>query len=174
MSAHATEQPEPAPVDPPSSGGDDESSLTRLEVRLQPTQIALLDGMGRRLTRERRKAGRTGRRLNKSALIRAAVSVLTEARGQIHGATEAEIADSLKRWLASGGGHTDPLPRQTRDALREARRQLAAVDRVLARASDLAPGATSEADASGNAPDSPQFAPEASQPPHLPQTPERP
>lgn len=140
MSTQATEQPESAPVDTPPSGGDDESSLTRLEVRLHPTQISLLEGMGRRLTRERRKTGRSGRRLNKSALIRAAVSVLTEARGQIHGTTEAEIADSLKRWLAAGGGHTDPLPRQTRDALREARRQLASVDRVLSRAESYPAG----------------------------------
>lgn len=118
--------------------GDDDSGLTRLEIRLLPTQVRLLDGMARRLTRERRKAGRTGRRLNKSALIRAAIAVLIDARGHIHGATEAEIADSLKRWLAAGD-RTSPVPRQTRDALRDARRQLATVDQLLARAEDFPP-----------------------------------
>lgn len=114
-----------------------EAGMTRLEVRLHPTQVGLMDGMARRLTRERRRAGRTGRRLNRSALIRAAVTVMTEARGSIHGTTEAEIADSLRRWLATDPGG-DTLPRRTRDGLREAHRHLdalhATIDELLDRA----------------------------------------
>lgn len=137
--------------------------LDRREIRLYRTQVTRLESMASRLSRERRARGDSGQVINKSTLIRAAVAVLIEARGAIHGSTEAEISDSLRRWLTTNPDG-DPLPRQTRDALRDARRQLASIDRLLDRAANTA----------GNATSAPQCASGASSPRGLPKSPETP
>lgn len=133
--------------DPPGKRAPYER-LERLEVRLQPSQVQRLESMSRRLTRERRSnrpAPANAPRLNKSALIRAAIVVLTEARGAIHGTTEAEIADSLKRCLANPDTATPPtLPPATRNALRQARHHTATLTQLLDEAET--PGGTGTID----------------------------
>lgn len=98
----ALEEPAPVPQLPPptamplgpvSPTDSEPSTLLKKDLRLRPDQIAALEHLRIRLMAER-----TGSALiTRNTILRAVVDVIIEHTDDIHGATEIEIRDSIRR-----------------------------------------------------------------------------